>query len=208
VVVGDVVGHGVTAAAAMGHLRSAVRVLASALPDPVDLLPALTAEVASLPDALGATMVYGVVDPVSGTFRHVLAGHLPPLVLRAGGGAELLATPPWPPLGIAPDGDPDVAVAHLGPGDTVLLCTDGVVERRGESLDVGLERLRTAAAELADLDPEDLCDALLARAVPAEDQADDVAMLALRLVAAEARVVDLTDPDVPGRIDQPVPPAR
>jgi CHASE1-domain containing sensor protein len=206
VVVGDVVGHGVTAAAAMGHLRSGVRVLASALPEPADLLPAITAEVASLPDAFGATMAYGVVDPATGTFRHVLAGHLPPLVLRRAGGAELVPTPPWPPLGIDPGEPPDVAVVHLEPGDTVLLYTDGVVERRGESLDVGLERLRDAAAGLVGHDPDQLCDALLAALVPGDDQPDDIAVVALQLVGTGAAVLDLTGTPTPDRVDQGVPP--
>jgi hypothetical protein len=194
VVVGDVVGHGVTAAAVMGHLRSAVRVLAGALPEPAALLRSLTAEVASIPNAVGATMAYGIVDPGTGVMHYLLAGHPPPLLLRARGGAELLGGTPWPPLGVTAPADAEVPTVILHPGDTVLLYTDGVIERRGESLAVGLERLRAAGGELGDLVPEDLCDALLEAIVPSDDQADDVAIVAIRMVEPVPAEIDLTIP--------------
>ena len=193
VVVGDVVGHGVTAAAVMGHLRSAVRVLSGALTEPAALMRALTAEVASIPNAIGATMAYGVVDPGAGSMHYVLAGHPPPLLLPADGGARLLDGTPWPPLGVMPADNLEVPGITLAPGDTVLLYTDGVIERRGESLVVGLERLRAAGAELGDLVPDDLCDALLEAIVPSDDQSDDVAIVAIRLLAHVPGAIDLTD---------------
>jgi serine phosphatase RsbU (regulator of sigma subunit) len=169
-----------------------VRVLAGALPEPGALLRSLNAEVASIPNAVGATMAYAVVDPAAGTLQHLLAGHPPPLLLRAAGGAELLAGEPWPPLGVTPTDEPGIPTTRLQPGDTVVLYTDGVIERRGESLTAGLERLRAVGEDLGDLVPEDLCDALLEALVPSDDQADDVAVVAIRLLAHPA------DPDGSG----------
>lgn len=185
-VVGDVVGHGMTAAAAMGNLRSSVRVLASVMPEPTALLRYLNVEIASIPDGFGATMAYGVIDVPSGRFDYVRAGHLPPLVLRFEGGAELPDGEPWPPLGVTPQSEPGTHTVVLSAGDTVVLYTDGVIERRGESLSVGLERLSAAGAALGDLDPDDLCDALLEAIVPSDDQADDVAILAIRMLEVPA----------------------
>jgi hypothetical protein len=179
-VVGDVVGHGIEAAAAMGHVRTAVRVLAGALPEPEALMRMLLPEVSSIRGAIGATMAYGLVDPVAGRFHYVLAGHPPPLVVRADGGTELLECDPWPPLGVQPPAEPAIGRTTLGPGDAVVLYTDGVVERRGEDLTVGLERLRAVAEDLRDLDPDDLCDALIAAMTP-DGQTDDVAMVAIRI---------------------------
>jgi hypothetical protein len=180
VVVGDVVGHGIEAAAAMGHVRSAVRVLAGGLPEPDQLMRTLLPEVNSIRGALGATMAYGLVDPIAGQFHVVLAGHPPPLLVPADGSAAFLACDPWPPLGVEPAVEPPVGTAALRPGDLVLLYTDGVIERRGEDLSVGLERLRSAAEARRDLDPDELCDALISAVAP-DGKADDIAMVAIRL---------------------------
>lgn len=181
VIVGDVVGHGVTAAAAMGQVRVAVRVLAGVEPSPAGLLRVLGGQVAEIPDAACATMAFGVIDPGAGRFDYVLAGHPPPVLLRADGSAVLVDGQPWPPLGVPPRAEPSPASVAVGSGDVLVLYTDGVVERRGESLTVGLERLRSAAADLRDLDPDDLADALLAAVLPADEQGDDVALLVVRI---------------------------
>jgi hypothetical protein len=188
VVVGDVVGHGIEAAAAMGHVRSAVRVLAGGLPEPDQLMRTLLPEVNSIRGALGATMAYGLVDPVTRRFHFVLAGHPPPLVVPAAGAAAFLPCDPWPPLGVQPATEPGPGSTTLEPGDLVVLYTDGVIERRGEDLSVGLERLRSAAEDLRDLDPDDLCDALVAALTP-DVQPDDVALVAIRLDPSDRPVV-------------------
>jgi serine phosphatase RsbU (regulator of sigma subunit) len=95
------------------------------------------------------------------------------------GVATLLTTPPDLLLGLNPGTSRATHTADLEPGGTFLLYTDGLVERRGESLDAGLERQRAAAEGAHSLSPEDLCDVLLARLPP--DGQDDVALLALRV---------------------------
>ncbi|RMI13972.1 SpoIIE family protein phosphatase [Cellulomonas triticagri] len=143
-VVGDVTGHGLATAAAMGQLRNATRAyLVDAAPPAVVLARVGALARWSLPGQM-ATMLVAVLDPATGDLEYAKAGHLPPLVVRADGAAA------WEPvrgsalIGLL-DGEPATAHVALGPGDAVLLLTDGVVERRGESLRVGLDR---AAADV------------------------------------------------------------
>jgi PAS domain S-box-containing protein len=187
-VIGDVVGHDVTAAAAMGQVRSAMRALAWGRSDrPAEVLEALDA----LNDAVRftdfATVVCGVVetvDPADGggaLLRWATAGHLPPLVLEPDGHAHLLHVRPDLVIGVPREGARNRTEhrTHLAPGATVLLYTDGLVERRSVALLDGLTALREQVARLAHLPLEDLCDALVASR--AADQEDDIAVLALRL---------------------------
>ena len=186
VVVGDVVGRGVKAAAAMGRLRSALRALAEVVPEPAALLRAFEAHVPTIPDALCATMVYAVVDPAAGALTYVRAGHPPPLLLRPGTPARLLDEGLAPPLGVtgaAPAAGNTVAVE---PGDTLVLYTDGIVERRGEPVTDGLERLRVVATEAADLDAEACCDRIVTAMLGSEGHGDDAAVVAVQLRAANA----------------------
>lgn len=180
VVVGDVVGRGVKAAAAMGRLRSALRALAEVLPEPAALLRAFERHVPDIPDALCATMVYAVVDPAAGRLSYVRAGHPPPLLVRRDG-AELLDGAVSPPLGVT-GGTPATAVTlAIEPGDTLVLYTDGIVERRGEPVTAGLERLRSVGAAAAGLDAEACCDRIVAELLGDEGHADDAAVVVVRL---------------------------
>jgi serine phosphatase RsbU (regulator of sigma subunit) len=181
VLVGDVVGHGVSAAAAMGQVRVAVRMLAGVEPEPRALLRLLGNQVPEIPDAMCATMAFGIVEVEAGRFSYVLAGHPPPVLLRRDQEAVLLDASPWPPLGVVPNAEPPPAEVAIGPDDVLVLYTDGVVERRGESLADGLERLRSAAQALRHLPPEELADALLEATLPGGDQADDVALLVVQV---------------------------
>lgn len=187
-VIGDVVGHDVTAAAAMGQVRSAMRALAWGRSDrPAEVLDALDA----LNDALRvtdfATVVYAVVDTLAAAdgggalLRWATAGHLPPLVLEPDGRAHLLDVRPDLVIGIPRSGARGRAEhrTHLAPGATILLYTDGLVERRSASLADGLAGLREQVEGLAHLSLDDLCDAVVASR--ADDQEDDIAVLALRL---------------------------
>lgn len=187
-VVGDVTGHDREAAAVMGQLRNLLRGAAHALAaPPAQVLAALDRALDGLGVATLATAVLARVEQspaqaVTGqrTLRWSNAGHPPPLLVRADGTAELLERPASLLLGVLPDVPRTDHTVALHPGDTVVLYTDGLVERRDATLDDGLDRLVGVASELAALPVEELCDALLARLTP--DWADDVALVSLRVL--------------------------
>jgi serine phosphatase RsbU (regulator of sigma subunit) len=179
-VVGDVVGHGMTAAAAMGRLRTAFQSIVPYRGDPGSLLQGVSQQVDAIPDAFCTTVVSVVIDASSGELSWSRAGHPPPLVVSSEGATRLLDAPCLPPLGVAPDQQAPVHHERLAPGEVLVLYTDGIVERREESLDQGFRRLALVAEQLVDLDVEELADALVEAMVPAEDQADDLAVLVVR----------------------------
>ncbi|HEX2576675.1 MAG TPA: PP2C family protein-serine/threonine phosphatase [Aquihabitans sp.] len=177
-VVGDCVGHGLDAATAMGQLRSASRALLYEGRTPAEVLEAMDRFAASVPGASCATMVCAVVDTAAGRIDYAAAGHPPPLVVRSGsatwldGGRGLpLAVEPLPREG---------ASADLGPDDVLVLYTDGLVERRGEDIDIGLARLRDAALRTRDDAVHDIADALLRELLDPEGR-DDVAVVVKRM---------------------------
>ncbi|WP_406840268.1 SpoIIE family protein phosphatase [Streptomyces sp. AHU1] len=191
VVVGDVVGHGLLAAATMGRLRTAVHNF-SALDLPPDELLALLDELVGridqdeLPEdraaVTGATCVYAVYDPTTRRCTVARAGHPPPAVIRPDGSVEFPDVPAGPPLGLG--GLPfETAELELEEGSRLVLYTDGLVEDRKRDIDVGLELLRTALAG-ADRSPEDICQAVLNALLPARPS-DDIA-----LIVARTRVLD------------------
>ena len=178
VVVGDVVGRGLVAASAMGQLRSAVRALAVARRAPAQLLADLDAFVEQVPAAQYATLVYAEVDPDTGTACVASAGHLPALLLRDGAPPQFFMAGRSGPLGAAVPGAERVqAAVELGPRDGVLLYTDGLVERRGESIDDGLERLIAAVGARTAARPAALVDHLARVLLPADRGDDDVCLL-------------------------------
>ncbi|PRY14448.1 SpoIIE family protein phosphatase [Kineococcus rhizosphaerae] len=145
VVVGDVAGHGVHAAAAMAQLRTALRAYLLEGHSPGHCLDRLDNLVGTLFSDHMATAVIVVLDPDRGTARFASAGHPPPLLV-AGGTCEVLRVPPRPLLGVGTGRATDVDV-EVPPGGAVLLYSDGLVERRGVALDETIERLRAAAAD-------------------------------------------------------------
>jgi anti-sigma regulatory factor (Ser/Thr protein kinase) len=128
--------------------------------------------------------------------RYASAGHPPPVVVRHGEQAHLLEARTAPPLGSLPFATYHEAQETLQPGDTILLYTDGLVERRREPLTTGLERLRTLAA--APVSAEGLCQRVVDQLVPAAGGEDDIAVVALRLapVEGELRVRFAADPQI------------
>ena len=187
VVIGDVTGHDWTSAAVMGQLRNMLRGIAHAVDaPPAPVLSALDQAMHGTGMTTLATVVLARVDvdPAgSGVLRWSNAGHPPPLVLRADGSAELLERPQNLLLGVDPGAQRSDHALPLGPGDTVVLYTDGLVERRDATIDDGLQLLVDAATALAGRPVEELCDELLAAIAP--DQSDDVALLVLRVAPEE-----------------------
>ena len=188
VVVGDVVGHHLAAAAAMGQLRSAVRALAPTIDDPADLLTRLDDIVEHIDGAMSATMLYGVLDCDTGEFRYSGAGHLPPLLVTVDGDAVYLDGGRNVPLGGYRTRPRESASARVSVQDWLLLYSDGLIERRGESLDIGLDRLLRAAQTGRLQDAPGLCNHILARSLANATQSDDIAVLAVRPIPAEIRL--------------------
>jgi serine phosphatase RsbU (regulator of sigma subunit)/anti-sigma regulatory factor (Ser/Thr protein kinase) len=180
ITVGDVVGRGVEAAAAMAQLRNALRAYALEGHSP----PAALQRVDELVEQLGegdfATAIYLELDPDGRTARFSSAGHPPPLLLSPGRDPLFLEGGRSLPLGVLAGPDRAEQTVQLEPGGTIVLYTDGLVERRGLPIGVGLDRLREAASS-APADAEELLDHLLATLGVGEELRDDVAVLAIRM---------------------------
>lgn len=183
VAVGDVVGRGAQAAAAMGQLRSALRAFAMAGDGPSAVLTRLSAYAETVEGALAATAAYAVIDPLAGELRYACAGHPWPLLSAPGGAARFLEEGRAVPLACLPDPVYQEAVERLAPGDTLLLFTDGLTERRGVDVDESMQSLRAALATLGDRPLPDLLDAVVARQ-GVDAPLDDVALLAVRMARA------------------------
>ncbi|MFS0706354.1 PP2C family protein-serine/threonine phosphatase [Cellulomonas sp. 179-A 9B4 NHS] len=181
VVVGDCVGHGLDAASRMGQLRSAARALLLRTRRPAAVLDGLDAFARTLPGAELATVLCGVVDPDAGTFTFSSAGHPPGLVLHPDRTVTWLAGGRGRPLTV-PAGPRPQAVVPVAEGDLLVLCTDGLLERRGTLLRDRLDELAAVLAGLPDpgADPDVLADALLARMAP-DGSTDDTVVVVHRV---------------------------
>ena len=188
-VIGDVVGHDTEAAAAMGHLRGLLRGIATySDASPVEVLRGLDASMAVLQTHVLATAAVARFEQTDDERRRGLsrmrwanAGHLPPLVINPDGSvAELAAWKGDLLLGVDHEVERRESVVTLDRGSTVLLFTDGLVERRDADLDAGIVRLREALAEVAHLPLQELLDEVLERLVDGRPE-DDVALVAVRL---------------------------
>ncbi len=179
-VVGDVVGHGTEAAAAMGRLRTAFQASAAFTSDPAALVRAVSQQAATIPNAFCATAICVVLDLVRQEATWCRAGHLPPLLVREGD-AEVAERVGGPPLGIGQPSGPPVHADSLTGGRMLVLYSDGLIERRGEPIDAGFDRLRVVAGDLSDLPVHDFCDALVQALVLPEDQSDDLVVVVARI---------------------------
>lgn len=186
-VIGDVVGHNVDAAAAMGQLRSVVRGIAyDRQEEPASVLTRVDGVVSGLRIGTLATALIARLEQTPEqerrglrTLRWSSAGHLPPLVMRAAGGTEMLDTRPETLLGTGVARPRSNHLATLHPGDTVVFYTDGLVEHGRTEIDDGLERLARAVEDHRDRDVGDLCDGLLEQIVRHRSD-DDVAIVVVR----------------------------
>jgi anti-sigma regulatory factor (Ser/Thr protein kinase) len=166
----------------MGQLRSALRAYAIDGASPAEVLRRLSRFAEDLEGARVATVAYVILDPAAGELLYGCAGHPPPLLMSADGEVEYLQGGRGAPLAALAGLEFSEARASIGPGATLILYSDGVVERRGEPLDAGLARLAAAAPEAAGADPETLADHLLQRALPEGSPQDDVALLVVSLL--------------------------
>ena len=191
IVIGDVVGHDTAAAAAMGQLRGLLRGIAHhSGAGPAEVLRGLDEAIAHMHTETLATAAVARLEHAPGEhgssapwrrLRWSNAGHPPPIVLTADGGVTVLGAPVGDlMLGVDPTAERAESAIDLPPGSTVLLYTDGLVERRGTTLDEGTTRLGACLRELVGRPLEELCDALLERMIAGTPQ-DDVALVALRV---------------------------
>ncbi|HZQ83185.1 MAG TPA: SpoIIE family protein phosphatase [Acidimicrobiales bacterium] len=197
-VVGDVFGHGLGAAATMAQLRMALRADAPAANGPAAALENLNTLVADMHPGLLATLVYAEFDPATGEVRYSRAGHPPLLVVDAAGTAAFLDHALGPPIGVLPVGEYTEAVHELATGDALFLFSDGLVERRLDPIDERLDVLRVAASRPGD-DLERTCDHVVASML-SDGVADDVALLAFRPVSLANAVLHLERPARPSAV--------
>ncbi|MGW3982039.1 SpoIIE family protein phosphatase [Streptomyces mirabilis] len=183
-VVGDVMGHGLNSAAMMGQLRTAVQTMAALDLPPAQLLRNLDDLAQRLGEHYLATCLYAVYDPIAGELQIANAGHIPPVLVRAEDGhSELLDLPTGAPIGVG--GVPFEAVrVPVAPGDRLVMCTDGLVEVRGEDIGVGLATLCESAAHPA-ASMDDACDTIIRALNTRGGRKDDVALLMARLNGIE-----------------------
>ncbi|MCZ0975978.1 SpoIIE family protein phosphatase [Streptomyces albulus] len=213
-VVGDVVGHGLHAAATMGRLRTAVHNFANLDVPPDELLWHLDELVTRIDQdegaegtgdakagVTGATCLYAIYDPVTGDCTMARAGHVQPLVLRPDGGAEFVEVPGGPPLGLG--GMPfDTCRVRLPEGSRLVLYTDGLVEHRSRAIDDGMALLGRTLGGHPDQTPEETCEAALDALLP-DHPTDDIALLVARTCRLPAgRIADWEVPADPSAVAQ------
>ncbi|WP_328903516.1 SpoIIE family protein phosphatase [Streptomyces sp. NBC_00441] len=179
-VVGDVMGHGLNSAAMMGQLRTAVLTMATMEMPPAQLLRHLDDLAQRLGEQYLATCLYAVYDPIAGELQIANAGHIPPVLVRAEDGrAELLDLPTGAPIGVGGVAF-ETATVRVRPGDRLVLCTDGLVEVRGQDIGAGLAALCASAAHPA-ASMDDACDTIIRALNTGDGRKDDVALLMARL---------------------------
>jgi len=177
VVMGDVAGSGLPAAVIMGRMRSALRAYALETPDPAEVLRRLDRKMQHFePDAL-ATVLYAVFDPGLDQVRVCMAGHFPPVIALPGQPAELASIATGLMIGVSPDAPRRVTTLPVPAGALLCFYTDGLVERPGQLIDDGLERLRRVVVAQP---PEAVCAEVMGELVGSEPARDDIALLIVR----------------------------
>lgn len=181
VIVGDCVGRGLAAAAVMGQLRSSARALLSTGAGPGRMLDQLDVVAANIPGAGCTTVFAAVLDPGRGVLRYSSAGHLPGLLAEPSGGVEWLhdeaKAVPLATFECAPRPE---ATKQLAPGATLAVFTDGLVERRNVSIDVGIDKVARVMSDADRHTPDDVAELVLSALRPAAGYDDDVAMVVFR----------------------------
>jgi phosphoserine phosphatase RsbU/P len=189
VMTGDVSGHGLNPAIIMGRLRSAMRAYALLGMSPEDVLRGANRKLLYFEPGAMATVVCAVLAPPFDEIRMCSAGHLPPVMLQPGHEPQLLEPTTTPPLGVVTELETHSSRWQLNEGSILVLYTDGLVERRGEVITDGLERLRAA---VYNEHPERLCARIMDSMIGSYVPADDVALLALRVMPRARTVLPTT----------------
>jgi serine phosphatase RsbU (regulator of sigma subunit)/anti-sigma regulatory factor (Ser/Thr protein kinase) len=192
-VIGDVAGHGMAAATFMGQLRSAIRAYALDTATPAEVLTKL-ANFSDRMHSRMATVVYATLNLNTWEVRIARAGHPYPLLIRADGSTEFLSETGGPPLGTVSGQAYDEEIITLSPGESLLLYTDGLIERRGRQLSEGEEALVEVATSAPD-EPELKCQAITSQLTKGSEIADDIAVLVVETVGLD----ELLEVEVPAR---------
>jgi PAS domain S-box-containing protein len=180
IIVGDCVGRGLSAAAVMGQLRSSARALLLTGAEPAMLLEELDAVAELIPDAFCTTVFLAVLDTDSGEFCYSCAGHLPAVLAAPDSEPTLLADARSVPLAVRRKASRPQASVVLPPGSTLMLYTDGLVERRVVSIDEGIARVSATVAGGMNQAVDAVADAVLAEMAPATGYDDDIAIVIYR----------------------------
>jgi PAS domain S-box-containing protein len=199
IVVGDCVGRGLPAAAIMGQLRSSARALLLTGARPAVLLEQLDAAASLIPDAYCTTVFLAILDTTSGLLEYSNAGHMPAVLVGAesgpGSGTTMLTDASSVPLAVRRNETRPQSSKVLRPGAMLMLFTDGLVERRHESIDDGLARVADVLTVSVDLPIDAVADAVLDRLAPEAGYDDDVAMVVYRHQLAPLRIEVEATPD-------------
>jgi len=199
IIVGDCVGRGLSAAAVMGQLRASARALLLTGASPATLLEQLDSVAAVIPDAFCTTVFVAILDTRSQTLSYSSAGHVPGVLAEPESPPKLLTDARSVPLAVNRDDPRPQAAAALAAGSTLLLYTDGLVERRAEPIDAGIARVTEVMAQTIALPVDAVADAMLDRLAPESGYDDDVAIVLYRhpgcalLIENEAIATRLTD---------------
>jgi PAS domain S-box-containing protein len=180
IVVGDCVGRGLPAAAIMGQLRSSARALLLTGAEPAVLLEQLDSAASLIPNAYCTTVFLAILDTESGVLQYSNAGHMPAILATAGSGTTVLTDARSVPLAVRRDGPRPQASRVLPQGSTLMLFSDGLVERKHESIDDGIARAADVLVDTMRLPLDAVADAVLGELAPAAGYDDDVAMVIYR----------------------------
>jgi PAS domain S-box-containing protein len=180
IIVGDCVGRGLSAAAVMGQLRSSARALLLTGASPAKLLEHLDSVAAFIPDAFCTTVFVAILDVRSETLSYSSAGHVPAVLANGESQPQLLTDARSVPLAVHRDEPRPQATATLTGGSTLLLYTDGLVERRGEAIDAGIARVADVMVQTTEMPVDTVADAMLDELAPALGYDDDVAIVLYR----------------------------
>ena len=183
VVMGDVAGSGLPAAVIMGRMRSALRAYALEIRDPAEVLNRLDRKMQHFENDALATVLYAVFEPALDQVHVCMAGHLPPLITLPGQSAELARIKRGMMIGIAPAVQRPVTTLPIPAGALLCFYTDGLIERPGQLIDDGLERLRRVVVAQP---PEAACAAVMSELVGNEPARDDIALLIIRRCPIQA----------------------